>query len=67
MVPNMGHCNLKTAGSQFDTVITKTKKEAVGIARLIAKSYKSELVIHGRDGRIQDRDSYGRDPFPPRG
>jgi hypothetical protein len=25
-----------------------------------------EVVEHGRDGRIRDSDSYGRDPFPPR-
>jgi len=25
-----------------------------------------EVVEHGKDGRIQDSDSYGRDPFPPR-
>lgn len=33
----------------------------------VAKNDKTELVIHGRDGRIQDRRSYGNDPFPPRG
>jgi hypothetical protein len=25
-----------------------------------------ELVTHGKDGRIQDSDSYGNDPVPPR-
>jgi hypothetical protein len=25
------------------------------------------LVIHGKDGRIRDRDSHGKDPFPPKG
>ncbi|EGD1666955.1 DUF2188 domain-containing protein, partial [Escherichia coli] len=23
--------------------------------------------IHGRDGQIRERDSYGNDPFPPKG
>ena len=48
------------------TKITKTKKEAVKRARQIAKNKKSELVIHNRDGKISDKDSYGNDPFPER-
>ena len=33
----------------------------------IARNMQSELVIHGKDGRIRQKDSYGNDPFPPRG
>ncbi|MGV2085677.1 MULTISPECIES: hypothetical protein [unclassified Rhizobium] len=25
------------------------------------------MVIHRPNGQIRDKDSYGRDPFPPRG
>jgi len=35
-------------------------------ARGTARRDRVEVVEHGRDGRIQDGDSYGRDPFPPR-
>ncbi|WP_141695337.1 DUF2188 domain-containing protein, partial [Klebsiella pneumoniae] len=28
---------------------------------------ESELVIHRPNGQIRDRDSYGKDPFPPKG
>ena len=28
---------------------------------------QSELFIHGRNGQIRERDSHGKDPFPPRG
>ncbi len=48
------------------TKITKTKSEAVERARKIAKNKKSELVIHNKDGKISDKDSYGNDPFPAR-
>lgn len=48
------------------TKITKTKKEAVKRARQIAKNKKSELVIHNRDGKISDKDSYGNDHIPQR-
>lgn len=43
-----------------------TQKEAIEYGRQIAKNQQSELVIHGVNGRIRDKDSYGRDPIPPR-
>ncbi|WP_139855733.1 DUF2188 domain-containing protein [Aequorivita sinensis] len=43
-----------------------TQKEAIERAREIAKNQKSEVVIHGRDGKIRDKDSYGNDPNPPK-
>ena len=57
---------VKGEGNTRFTVITDVKKDAVDVAREIAKNNRSELVIHGRDGRIQDKDSYGNDPFPPK-
>ncbi|WP_312194024.1 DUF2188 domain-containing protein [Exiguobacterium sp.] len=33
----------------------------------MAKSQKTELVIHNKEGQIREKDSYGHDPFPPRG
>jgi hypothetical protein len=24
-------------------------------------------LIHGRDGRIREKDSFGHDPYPPKG
>jgi hypothetical protein len=32
--------------------------------RDLAREHKTELVEHGRNGRIQDSDSYGNDPNP---
>lgn len=55
------------AGNGKATKITSTKKEAVSIARKISKNQGSELFIHGKNGRIQSRDSHGQDSFPPRG
>jgi len=39
-----------------------TQAEAEEAARAQAKRMKTELVIKGRDGQIQRRDSYGGDP-----
>jgi len=44
-----------------------TKKEAVDFARKLSKKDNEELVIHGKDGRIQQKDSHGQDPYPPKG
>lgn len=57
----IGNNNLKA------TVRTDTQAKAIERARKIAKNQESELVIHGKDGRIREKDSYGNDPFPPRG
>jgi hypothetical protein len=43
-----------------------TQREAMEAGREIARGNRSEHIVHGRDGRIR-RDSYGHDPFPPRG
>ncbi|VVM32509.1 DUF2188 domain-containing protein [Terribacillus sp. AE2B 122] len=52
----------KRASGSFDT-----QKEAMDYGKKLAKQNKGEHVIHGRDRRIRERDSYGNDPFPPRG
>lgn len=39
---------------------------ACNVARTIAKKERAEVVIHGRDGKIRDKDSYGKDSCPPR-
>ena len=48
------------------TAIFPNKTEALQVGKQIAINQKSELVIHGRDGRIQDKDSFGKDPNPPK-
>jgi len=27
----------------------------------------SEILVHGEDGRIRGRNTYGKDPHPPKG
>jgi hypothetical protein len=40
----------------------KTQAEAAKAAREIARKNKSELLIHGRNGRVRNRSTYGSDP-----
>ena len=46
---------------------TLQAKEAIAVARSIAINQKSEVVIHGTNGQIRAKDSYGNDPCPPKG
>lgn len=62
-----GGWQVKGACSSRATVRTKTQKEAVEIARKIAMNQHSECFIHGKNGQILARNSYGKDPYPPEG
>ena len=62
-----GGWQVKGAGYNRATVRTETQAEARTIAREIAMNNKSELVVHGADGRIREKNSYGNDPYPPKG
>jgi len=57
---------IKGEGNKRATKVTKTQKEAIGIAKKIAKNQKSELYIQNREGKIRSKDSYVNDPFPPK-
>jgi uncharacterized protein YdaT len=46
--------------------VHETQRDAIEQAREQARREKVEVVIHGRDGRIRDSDSYGHDPYPPK-
>lgn len=48
-------------GNSRDTIRTRTQKEAIKRARDIARQQNSEVIIHGRDGKIRGRNSYGND------
>ena len=50
-----------------DTSHHSTQKEANAAARSIATNQKSEVLIHGVNGQIREKNSYGNDPFPPKG
>ncbi|MEE1460106.1 MAG: DUF2188 domain-containing protein [Segatella copri] len=44
-----------------------TQREAIDRARQIAQNKGQEVAIHGLDGRIRAKHSYGNDPYPPKG
>lgn len=44
-----------------------TKEQAQKAGREEAKKDKVEHIIHNRDGKISESNSYGNDPYPPKG
>ena len=67
VVPNGTKWSVRKAGSSHATKTFDTEGEAVERGREIAKNQGTELFIHGSDGRIRDRDSYGNDPIHSKG
>lgn len=66
VVPHADGWATKREGAGRAGGVYDTKDEALRHGRDQARREHVELVIHGRKGRIQDSDSYGNDPFPPR-
>ncbi|WP_209705330.1 DUF2188 domain-containing protein [Leucobacter exalbidus] len=56
-----------SSGSTRVPKIYSTKAEAQAAGRATAMRQEAEHVIHNRNGRIGASNSYGNDPFPPRG
>ena len=61
-----GRWDVKPAGAQPSST-HDTQREAIEQAKSVAKEQRTELFIHRRDGTIRERNTYGRDPYPPKG
>jgi uncharacterized protein YdaT len=66
VVPHKDGWATKKEGASRAGAVTDTKAEALERARDQAKRENVEVVIHKKDGTIQDSDSYGNDPHPPK-
>ncbi len=66
VVPHADGWAVKKENGQRASSVHPTKKDALEQAKDHGKRERVEVVIHGRDGRIQDSDSYGNDPHPPK-
>jgi len=64
---NVSEWHVKESGSTTILYRSATKLPAIAYGRSYAMSIKGELFIHNMDGTIAERESYGNDPFPPRG
>lgn len=70
VVPNPeGGWDVKKPGGAHASAHTDTQKDATDRARqIVGNQGGGEVVIHGRDGKIRDKDTVppGNDPNPPK-
>lgn len=67
VVPKDGKWQVIGEGNEKATATFDTQAEAIEKAREIAINQESEVVIHGKDGKIREKNNYGNDPYPPKG
>jgi hypothetical protein len=57
-----GDWQVKIAGNEKASKVCSTQKECIEYATARAKQDHAELCIHGRNGQIREKNSYGHDP-----
>jgi hypothetical protein len=67
VVPSPDGWSVRKTGSSRATRTFSTQEDAINAAIKIARNQGTEVYVHGRDGRIRERNSYRGDPYPPRG
>ncbi len=67
VVPRQSGWAVKGTGNSRASSVHGTQREAIAAARKSAIRQGSEVLIHGKSGRIRERNTYGGDPFPPKG
>jgi hydroxyethylthiazole kinase-like sugar kinase family protein len=60
VVPDGDRWKIEHDGTGVDTF--DTQADAIAAARSVAEDEQCELVIHGQDGQIREKDSHGNDP-----
>ena len=68
VVPNAdGGWDVKKDGATRSSGHFDRKQDAVDAGRKISQNQGTEFYIHGKDGKIQNKDSHENDPNPPKG
>jgi len=65
--PHKDGWEVKSAGSEHAAAVFEKQAEAVHKAIELAQHKKAELIVQKENGTIAWRNSYGNDPYPPRG
>ena len=64
---NQGKWRGRREGADRASFTARTKEEAIEKDKDLAQKEQGQLIIHKRDGQIQEERTYGKDPFPPKG
>lgn len=67
VVPHPNGWAVRPEGGQRPSSVHSTQEEAITQGKERAQNQGSELLIHGRNGQIRERNTYGKDPYPPKG
>lgn len=67
IVPHPSGWAVKIEGNDRASSVHRTQEQAIDVGRDRARRDETEILIHGENGRIRERDSYGNDDFPPPG
>ena len=68
VVPDANSWKVEREGSNATEILVDNKDNAVAQARDLAKAAPlGQVIVHGRDGRIQDEYTYGDDPRSSKG
>lgn len=62
-----GKWESKREGTNRASKVTNTQAEAWQYSRQKAKENSGEAFLKGRDNKIRERNTYGKDPYPPKG
>jgi hypothetical protein len=63
-----GDWQVKREGAERADSVHEDKSDAVARARELGRaSNYGQVIVHGRDGKIQTEHTFGGDPYPPRG
>lgn len=58
VIPFGGGWAVKAEGAVKVTIITTKQSDAITVAKDLAKNNKSELIVHGRNGKVRAKNSY---------
>ena len=62
-----GKWESKREGGERASKVTETQADAWDYSKSKAKVSGGEAFLKGRDGKIRGRNTYGKDPHPPKG
>jgi len=62
-----GKWESKREGANRASKVTDTQAEAWQYSKDHARKDKGEAFLKGTDHKIRERNTYGNDPFPPKG
>jgi len=66
VVPRPDSWAVRRERADRDSSHHRTQSAAIDAGLETARRERTEVVIHDREGRIRDKDSYGNDPFAPK-